>query len=395
MRILIAAVGRLKQGPERELAERYRKRATEFGRKLGLQAFDVVEIKESRADNVERRMLEESIAIANVIPDRAVTVILDERGTAMNSAAFAGRLQDWRGARPPAGVCHPSVGRRAGARPAPPAPRRLPYLPFPPVNPTAPAKPAIRPAAKSPEDIEALRKGGEDLEALRAAQRKAIEAEDKLKHEIEAIGNDRRQLNQQLIDTAARTRAVETEVAAAQERLKPLDTREQTLRQSLDGRRAVMAEVLGALQRIGRHPPPALMVTTEDALKSLRSAMMLGAVLPEMRHEADLLIADLAELTLVRGQIAEERDGLTRDLLTLGLERLRLSMLTDQRQKQQAEREQALDQERQRAAQLARQADSLKDLIARLDPGAAARGGEGRPGFAALNDPGRMEPAIA
>src|SRR5947209_16889594 len=69
MRILIAAVGRLKQGPERELAERYRKRAADFGRKLGLAAFDVVEIKESRADNVERRMLEESIAIANIVPE--------------------------------------------------------------------------------------------------------------------------------------------------------------------------------------------------------------------------------------------------------------------------------------------------------------------------------------
>ena len=76
MRILIAAVGRLKQGPERELAERYRKRAAELGRKIGLSAFDVLEIKESRADSVARRMLEESIAIVNVIPDRAVTVIL-------------------------------------------------------------------------------------------------------------------------------------------------------------------------------------------------------------------------------------------------------------------------------------------------------------------------------
>jgi 23S rRNA (pseudouridine1915-N3)-methyltransferase len=99
MRILIAAVGRLKQGPERELAERYRKRAADFGRKVGLQAFDVIEIRESRADNVERRMLEESIAIANVVPERAVTVILDERGATMNSAAFAGRLQDWAGDR--------------------------------------------------------------------------------------------------------------------------------------------------------------------------------------------------------------------------------------------------------------------------------------------------------
>jgi 23S rRNA (pseudouridine1915-N3)-methyltransferase len=102
MRILVAAVGRLKQGPERELAERYRKRAADLGRRVGLQAFDVIEIKESRADNLERRMLEESIAIANVVPDRAITVILDQRGSTMDSTSFAGRLQEWRAGDRPA-----------------------------------------------------------------------------------------------------------------------------------------------------------------------------------------------------------------------------------------------------------------------------------------------------
>ena len=98
MRIVFAVVGRLKQGPERELAERYRKRAVDAGRAAGLSTFDIVEIKESRAGDAARRMLEESIAIANVIPERAVTVILDERGESMNSASFAGRLQGWRAA---------------------------------------------------------------------------------------------------------------------------------------------------------------------------------------------------------------------------------------------------------------------------------------------------------
>jgi 23S rRNA (pseudouridine1915-N3)-methyltransferase len=104
MRIVIAAVGRLKQGPERELAERYRKRAADAGRSVGLAAFDVIEIRESRADNAGRRMLEESIAIANVIPDRAVTVILDERGESVSSASFAGHLQAWRAQDRPAAV---------------------------------------------------------------------------------------------------------------------------------------------------------------------------------------------------------------------------------------------------------------------------------------------------
>jgi 23S rRNA (pseudouridine1915-N3)-methyltransferase len=102
MRIVLAVVGRLKQGPERELAERYRKRAVDAGRAAGLSTFDIVEIKESRAGDAARRMLEESIALANVIPERAVTVILDERGESMNSASFAGRLQGWRAQDAPA-----------------------------------------------------------------------------------------------------------------------------------------------------------------------------------------------------------------------------------------------------------------------------------------------------
>ena len=104
MRIVIAAVGRLKQGPERELAERYRKRATDAGRKAGVSGIDVIEIKESRAGDPARRMLEESIAIANVIPEHAAVLILDGRGENLSSSALAGRLQSWRAQNTPAVV---------------------------------------------------------------------------------------------------------------------------------------------------------------------------------------------------------------------------------------------------------------------------------------------------
>jgi 23S rRNA (pseudouridine1915-N3)-methyltransferase len=104
MRLLIAAVGRMKSGPERDLAERYRKRAAQAGRSVGLTGFDIVEIRESRADDPARRMLEESIAIANVIPERAVTILMDERGESLSSSAFAGHVQAWRLDTKPAAV---------------------------------------------------------------------------------------------------------------------------------------------------------------------------------------------------------------------------------------------------------------------------------------------------
>lgn len=96
MRLLIAAVGRLKDGPERALAERYRQRAGQIGPRIGFQDTEVVEIRESRAPDAAKRVLEESIALANIIPDKGVTVLLDQRGKNLDSAAFAVQLGQWR-----------------------------------------------------------------------------------------------------------------------------------------------------------------------------------------------------------------------------------------------------------------------------------------------------------
>ena len=295
----------------------------------------------------------------------------------------------------------------AGAQTPPRPPAEVPYLNFPQAAPPA-GTPA--PAAPAQPGTDTLRQRDQELEALRGEQRKALESEAKLRREIESIGDDRRKLNQQLIEVAARVRAVEEQIARAQERLQPLDEREQVLRQSLEARRSVIAEVLAAMQRIGRHPPPALLVKPEDALESLRSAMLLGAVLPEMRHEAEVVIFDLTELARVRKAIEAERGGLNRDLAALAGDQQRLSLLVEQRQKQQTDTERTLAAERQRAAQLARRADDLKELIANLEQGldsatraarAAARaadeprGSDTRPNLAALKDPGRLAPAVA
>jgi len=104
MRIVIAAVGRLKQGPERELAADYRKRAEATARPLGLRDFDVIEIRESRAQDAGRRRIEESIALANVVPEDAIVVALDQGGENLDSPALAALLRNWRAQDAPA-VC--------------------------------------------------------------------------------------------------------------------------------------------------------------------------------------------------------------------------------------------------------------------------------------------------
>lgn len=251
--------------------------------------------------------------------------------------------------------------------------------------------------------LEALKQRDQEMQAAREAQRKSVETEAALKREIEQFGADRRKLAQDLIDTAGRLRGVEGMIAATESRLKPLDDNEAMIRKSLDGRRAVIGEVLAALQRIGHRPPPALIASPEDALQSVRTAMVLGAVLPEMRHEVDALASDLGELLNLRKQIATERARLDSEMASLNTERARMSALVEERQKQQAEREKALEAERARAGALARQVDDLKDLIAKLEQGLdpairdareAARS-DSRPALSAYRDPGRLTPAVA
>ncbi|HEX3340473.1 MAG TPA: peptidoglycan DD-metalloendopeptidase family protein [Pseudolabrys sp.] len=253
------------------------------------------------------------------------------------------------------------------------------------------------------EKLDALKQNDEKLKSARDEQRKSAETEAALKRDIEQIGADRRKLNQDLIDTAGRLRGVESRVVAAQERLKPLDENERSIRKSLDGRRAVIGEVLAALQRIGRRPPPALIASPEDALQSVRTAMVLGAVLPEMRHEVEALANDLSELLAVRKKIDAERDQLKTEVAALDGERTRMTALVEERQKQISDREKAIDAERSRAGNLARDVDNLKDLITKLeqglDPAArdareAARS-DSRPALSAFRDPGRLAPAVA
>jgi 23S rRNA (pseudouridine1915-N3)-methyltransferase len=96
MRIVVAAVGRLKLGSDRELAERYRDRAIKAGRSLGLRGLDVIEVKESRAREAERRVTEETIALSGAIPDGAIKVVLDRTGQNASSETFAQRIRAWR-----------------------------------------------------------------------------------------------------------------------------------------------------------------------------------------------------------------------------------------------------------------------------------------------------------
>ena len=189
--------------------------------------------------------------------------------------------------------------------------------------------------------------------------------------EIAEVKKDSASITAALIQSAKTERKLSQDIEDITDRVEALKTQEGGIKQALEGRREVLAEVLGALQRMGLNPPPAILVTPEDALASVRSAIVLGAVVPGLRKETEALVADLTELSRIAASIEDERARLSEAFGEQLAEKERLELLVAEKQRLQAERETALGAAQKRSEELADEAKSLKGLIAALEKQAA------------------------
>jgi 23S rRNA (pseudouridine1915-N3)-methyltransferase len=93
MKLHLAAIGRLKAGPERELADDYAARIEAMGRKAGISGLKISDWPESQKADAASRMADESQLLWSAIPEGAYVVALDERGKSMASEAFTSHLR--------------------------------------------------------------------------------------------------------------------------------------------------------------------------------------------------------------------------------------------------------------------------------------------------------------
>ncbi|WP_407945131.1 murein hydrolase activator EnvC family protein [Oryzicola mucosus] len=196
---------------------------------------------------------------------------------------------------------------------------------------------------------------------------------ERLADDIAGVKKDHASITASLIQSAKTERKLGEDIEVIGGKMEVLKRQEDGIRTSLAARSAVLAEVLGALQRMGLNPPPAILVKPEDALSSVRSAILLGAVVPELREETDILIADLRELSKVTASIEAERTRLTAAMEEQAAEKKRLELLMEEKVRLQSATELALVDERKRSAELASRAESLRDLIASAEREAAKR----------------------
>lgn len=188
-----------------------------------------------------------------------------------------------------------------------------------------------------------------------------------LESSIARLEKDRASLRDAIVQSARARQEMETKILAGEKRIDAMRGDEDAARASLHERRGLLAEVLAALQRMGRNPPPAILVTPDDALASVRSAIMLGAVVPGIRVETDRLVADLQRLTAIRMEIGKEKADLATAMANRLEEEKRSELLISQTELLVEDNSRTLEAERRRAGELAGRATSLGGLIGSLE----------------------------
>ena len=189
---------------------------------------------------------------------------------------------------------------------------------------------------------------------------------DKLKADIDAMKGDRDKQNAALIAAAARVKAAELEIANVQNKIGDLIVQELDTRGRLDGADASISNVLAALERISQNPPPAIIVDPSDALGSARSAILISAILPQLKAKADEVTAALKHLTDIKAAAQEQEARLKAYFDVLEEEQLRIATLIPAQKQNEQTATETLVEEQKQFAEMADKAAQLKQMIADL-----------------------------
>lgn len=255
---------------------------------------------------------------------------------------------------------------------------------------------------------EAERQALSEIEASISLSAERVEA---LKREIDEMKGDRDRQNAALIAAAQRVKAAEADVTAMEDRLGELIVAELEVRGRLESAGGTISGVLAALERISHNPPPALIVDPSDAVGSARSAILISAIVPQLKEKADQLTADLNRLSEIKADALEEEAQLKANFEILEEEQLRIATLIAARKANENRTVAALAEEEAEAQALAARAADLKQLIDELterakavataaEATAAANSGGPAPKLdpetirLALANTGRQEPAV-
>ena len=185
--------------------------------------------------------------------------------------------------------------------------------------------------------------------------------------DIETATKAQAEISDKLIVLAKTLESQQNAVQIADEKLKKLSAESIVIRSSLAEKQDQLSELLAGLQRLEQNPPPALVVEPQNILQALRGAMMFGAVVPEMRDQAQDLQNNLHRLETIKTETEDTKKSQEQALAALALSQTELIKLQAEKKALAITSAKDLEAEKLRAADLAKQAKNLKQLLAALE----------------------------
>ncbi len=212
----------------------------------------------------------------------------------------------------------------------------------------------------------AIQAGTGELKGLEDQLKASAEREKSLDAEIGTLYRQTKAMSERLISMAARIQAREAKITGGEERLIQLDLEEKAVRNQLRRRRKTLAKLLVGLQRLEQNPPPALIVKPGDALSALRSAMLLGAIVPKLKAKAGIISRNLSRLVELQAATKLERKGLEDNVARLKHEHEEIKALLAQKLILATRTREELEAHKALTRKLASQAKDLRELIKAL-----------------------------
>ena len=205
---------------------------------------------------------------------------------------------------------------------------------------------------------------------LREVER-AIEAgknrSEELDREAARIETELRDLQRTLVESARRAQGQEETVTELESRLESFGAEERALLTSLNARRVAIDKTLGALQRIGRVPPTAMLTSSNNVTDAVRTSVLLSAIVPELSAQAESYRTELLALRQIRGEIVRRRARLDNAVEGLKREQIALDRLIARKSSLRSRTLAESEEERRQIAALSANARDLTNLIDRIE----------------------------
>lgn len=188
-----------------------------------------------------------------------------------------------------------------------------------------------------------------------------------LKKNAAQIQAERNLLNKQIKVAAKQIQQSEAHLSSAEKKLEILSRDENSLQNQYITRKKILATLLSALLKLEKNPPPALLTKPDDASNALRSAIILGKIVPEVKSQTDVISRNLANLNQIRSDLTAQQDQLVSNTQELRKQRNYIAQLLEQKTALSTKTESEIQAEQQKMAALGQKAKNIRDLFNKIE----------------------------